>query len=247
MADRARRQQRPEVLRSRAARRPIAHAYQLAGDAGPSRRQGGNAPAGGPFTTSCPGRGQAAAPVGQLNRSRVLVRGQHVEHWLIAQGLAYELGSPQLSPPSRRASSRRGRLRHEDRRAHPPSGPRDEVAFRNSRSASRHPRVMRTAAARKALAFAPGWRYMGATLTSFVPHPFRAGAVERSTSNPNPPGPRRTRRADMSTSPRASILVGVCAGADRSASPAYSRFDTGQLSGVVKTLRARPSLEPPCA
>jgi hypothetical protein len=44
-----------------------------------------------------PSKDKPLRPVGEWNQSRVLVQGNHVEHWLNGQKvLAYELGSPDL-------------------------------------------------------------------------------------------------------------------------------------------------------
>ena len=78
---------------------PIAHEYQVLDDAGhPDAKVGTHRQASAFYDVLPPSASaKVLKPAGQFNRSRVLVRGQHVEHWLNgAKVLEYELGSPDL-------------------------------------------------------------------------------------------------------------------------------------------------------
>ena len=78
---------------------PIAHEYQVLDDAGhPDAKVGTHRQASAFYDVLPPSpAAKQLQPVGEFNRSRVLVRGNHVEHWLNgAKVLEYELGSPEL-------------------------------------------------------------------------------------------------------------------------------------------------------
>jgi hypothetical protein len=77
---------------------PIAHEYQVLDDgAHPDAKVGPHRQAAAFYDVLPPSAAKKLAPVGQFNQSRVLVRGNHVEHWLSgAKVLEYELGSPEL-------------------------------------------------------------------------------------------------------------------------------------------------------
>ena len=78
---------------------PIAHEYQVLDDAGhPDAKVGTHRQASAFYDVLPPSpAAKALAPVGEFNQGRVLVRGNHVEHWLNgAKVLEYELGSPAL-------------------------------------------------------------------------------------------------------------------------------------------------------
>lgn len=76
----------------------IGHEYQLIDDAlhpdallGPKRQTAS-------LYDALPPTSHPLKPAGQINSSRVLVRGNHVEHWLNGVlVLAYEIGSPELA------------------------------------------------------------------------------------------------------------------------------------------------------
>jgi hypothetical protein len=78
---------------------PIAHEYQVLDDAGhPDAKVGTHRQAAAFYDVLPPSvTAKALRPVGEFNQARVLVRGQHVEHWLNGRKvLEYELGSPAL-------------------------------------------------------------------------------------------------------------------------------------------------------
>ena len=78
---------------------PIAHEYQVLDDTGhPDAKVGTHRQTSAFYDVLPPSpTAKALKPVGQFNQSRVLVRGNHVEHWLNgAKVLEYELGSPAL-------------------------------------------------------------------------------------------------------------------------------------------------------
>jgi hypothetical protein len=78
---------------------PIAHEYQVLDDAGhPDAKVGTHRQASAFYDVMPPSAAaKKLAPVGQFNQGRVLVRGNHVEHWLNgARVLEYELASPEL-------------------------------------------------------------------------------------------------------------------------------------------------------
>ena len=78
---------------------PIAHEYQVLDDSGhPDAKVGTHRQASAFYDVLPPSpAAKKLAPVGEFNRSRVFVRGNHVEHWLNgAKVLEYELGSPEL-------------------------------------------------------------------------------------------------------------------------------------------------------
>ncbi|HTH48959.1 MAG TPA: DUF1080 domain-containing protein, partial [Candidatus Limnocylindria bacterium] len=76
----------------------IGHEYQLIDDAlhpdalvGPKRQTAS-------LYDALPPTSHPLKPAGQINSSRVLVKGNHVEHWLNGvKVLSYELGSPELA------------------------------------------------------------------------------------------------------------------------------------------------------
>jgi 3-keto-disaccharide hydrolase len=77
---------------------PIAHEYQVLDDARhPDAKVGAHRQAGAFYDVLPPAADKTLRPVGEWNESRVLVKGNHVEHWLNGRRvLEYELGSPEL-------------------------------------------------------------------------------------------------------------------------------------------------------
>jgi hypothetical protein len=77
---------------------PIAHEFQLLDDERhPDAKNGPHRQCGSFYDVLPPEKDKTVCPIGQWNQSRVLVKGNHVEHWLNGQKiLAYELGSPEL-------------------------------------------------------------------------------------------------------------------------------------------------------
>jgi Domain of Unknown Function (DUF1080) len=78
---------------------PIAHEYQVLDDAGhPDAKVGTHRQASAFYDVLPPSpAAKQLRPVGEFNQSRVLVRGNHVEHWLNGKKvLEYELGGPEL-------------------------------------------------------------------------------------------------------------------------------------------------------
>jgi hypothetical protein len=77
---------------------PIAHEYQLLDDlVHPDGKIGPHRQTASFYDVVPPSKDKPLRPVGEWNQSRVLVQGNHVEHWLNGQKvLAYELGSPDL-------------------------------------------------------------------------------------------------------------------------------------------------------
>lgn len=79
-------------------RAPIGHEYQLIDDArnddakvGPQRQTAS-------LYDALPPTGHPVRPAGEINRSRILVHGNHVEHWLNGvRVLSYETGSDELA------------------------------------------------------------------------------------------------------------------------------------------------------
>ncbi len=71
----------------------IAHEYQMIDDEGiPAKQQTGSW-----YDVIAP-HGAQPLPIGEFNRSRIVLRGRHVEHWLNGtQVVTYELGSPEAS------------------------------------------------------------------------------------------------------------------------------------------------------
>jgi 3-keto-disaccharide hydrolase len=77
---------------------PIAHEYQVLDDARhPDAKIGAHRQTAAFYDVLPPAADKPLRPVGEWNESRVLVRGNHVEHWLNgSRVLQYELGSPEL-------------------------------------------------------------------------------------------------------------------------------------------------------
>jgi hypothetical protein len=77
---------------------PIAHEYQIIDDARhPDAKIGPHRQAGAYYDVLPPSGDKPVRPAGEWNQSRVVVKGNQVEHWLNGQKvLAYELGSPDL-------------------------------------------------------------------------------------------------------------------------------------------------------
>jgi hypothetical protein len=77
---------------------PIAHEYQVLDDARhPDAKIGPHRQAAAFYDVLPPAKDKPLRPVGEWNESRVLVSGNHVEHWLNgAKVLEYELGSPEV-------------------------------------------------------------------------------------------------------------------------------------------------------
>jgi hypothetical protein len=72
------------------------HEYQILDDEGhPDDRRDPSHGAGALYALIAPNAAKRLRPVGEFNASRILARGQHVEHWLNgAKILEYEVGSP---------------------------------------------------------------------------------------------------------------------------------------------------------
>jgi hypothetical protein len=77
---------------------PIAHEYQVLDDARhPDAKVGPHRQAGAFYDVLPPAADKPLRAVGEWNESRVLVKGNHVEHWLNGRKVVeYELGSPEL-------------------------------------------------------------------------------------------------------------------------------------------------------
>jgi len=77
---------------------PIAHEYQLLDDiVHPDGKIGPHRQTASFYDVLPPAKDKPLRPVGEWNQSRVLVQGNHVEHWLNGKKvLAYDLGSPDL-------------------------------------------------------------------------------------------------------------------------------------------------------
>jgi len=77
---------------------PIGHEYQMLDDDGhPDGKKGPKRQTASLYDVLPPKAGKPLKPVGEWNLSRVVVKGNHVEHWLNGeQVLAYELGSEAL-------------------------------------------------------------------------------------------------------------------------------------------------------
>lgn len=83
---------------------PIGHEYQLIDDAlnddakvGPQRQTAS-------LYDALPPTSHPVKPAGEINRSRILVRGNHVEHWLNGiRVLTYEIGSDELAAAKARS------------------------------------------------------------------------------------------------------------------------------------------------
>jgi Domain of Unknown Function (DUF1080) len=74
------------------------HEYQMLDDANhPDGKIGPHRQTGAFYDVLPPAADKPSKPIGEWNASRILVRGNHVEHWLNGrQVLAYELGSPEV-------------------------------------------------------------------------------------------------------------------------------------------------------
>ncbi len=74
------------------------HEYQMIDDAGhPDGRLGGKRQTAAFYDVLAPAADKPLKPVGQWNASRIVVRGNQVEHWLNGtKVLGYELGSPEV-------------------------------------------------------------------------------------------------------------------------------------------------------
>jgi hypothetical protein len=71
----------------------IGHEYQMLDDAG----RIGKGSTASFYNVLPPQAGKMTKPPGEINHSRIVVRGNHVEHWLNGvRVLEYELGSPQV-------------------------------------------------------------------------------------------------------------------------------------------------------
>ena len=77
--------------------RPIAHEYQMLDDVAYPDEAKGTQQTAAFYDVLPPSPDKHLRPTGEWNQSRILVRGDHVEHWLNGQKvLEYELGSPQV-------------------------------------------------------------------------------------------------------------------------------------------------------
>ena len=119
---------------------PIAHEYQVLDDARhPDGRIGPHRQTAAFYDVLPPAADKPLRPVGEWNASRILVRGNHVEHWLSGRKvLEYELGSPDLEAAIARSKFKdvagfgtkiAGRILLQDHG--------DEVAFRSLKILSR--------------------------------------------------------------------------------------------------------------
>jgi len=71
----------------------VGHEYQMMDDMG----EEGKHSTGSFYEVLPPAKGRPMKAAGQINQSRILVRGDHVEHWLNGtKVLEYELGSPEV-------------------------------------------------------------------------------------------------------------------------------------------------------
>jgi 3-keto-disaccharide hydrolase len=77
---------------------PIAHEYQVVDDAtNPDAKIGPHRQTAAFYDVLPPAKDTPSKPAGEWNESRILVKGNHVEHWLNGRKvLEYELGSPEL-------------------------------------------------------------------------------------------------------------------------------------------------------
>jgi hypothetical protein len=77
---------------------PIAHEYQVIDDARhEDAKLGANRTTGALYDAIAPVPNKPLKPAGEINSSRIVVNGMHVEHWLNGvQVVGYELGSPAL-------------------------------------------------------------------------------------------------------------------------------------------------------
>ena len=78
-------------------RATIGHEYQMIDDARHSDAKTGPLHQTASFYDVLPPSNPAVKPAGKWNQSRILVKGNHVEHWLNGKrALSYELGSPEV-------------------------------------------------------------------------------------------------------------------------------------------------------
>lgn len=77
---------------------PIAHEYQVLDDARhPDAKVGPHRQTAAFYDVLPPAADKPSRPAGEWNHSRIVVKGNHVEHWLNgAKVLEYELGSPEV-------------------------------------------------------------------------------------------------------------------------------------------------------
>jgi 3-keto-disaccharide hydrolase len=77
---------------------PIAHEYQVIDDEKhPDAQIGPHRQTASFYDVLAPAKDSPRKPAGKWNKSRILVKGNHVEHWLNgSKVLEYELGSPEL-------------------------------------------------------------------------------------------------------------------------------------------------------